>query len=455
MTENEKRKERLKEIEARGIEIRALPKEEMTDEHAKEADELVLEHEQLSRAIALEEKMIALEEKAQERNAYRTPVENPEDNSSESEERRELIQIKPKPIFRNLGEQLLAIAQVSDPRYSRSEQGRKSLENLIKVDEETRTATGVGINQDSNVGFAIQTDFAGTILDTAVKEDPILSRCDTYNAGPESDSVKWNSIDETSIATTVFGGVAAYWTGEGNTVDPSKPKLQQHKLELEKLMGLAYVSAEALKHTTFISGLMSRAFTTAIRRELASAIVSGTGAGKPLGIINGGGTVSQAIETGQTNTDPILYANIVKMWHRLRTEGRSNSVWLMQPDMEENLEFLDFPVGTGGVPVFLTAGSLAQDAGVSTLKGRPVLATDLCSAENSVGDIMLCDLSQYMLLTKGGTEMATSMHVRFVYDESVFKFTHYANGMPKRPNTLTLKNSSKPRGDFVTLAARS
>jgi len=456
MSEMEKWKLRVDEISARTTEIRALPLDQMTQEIESEVDELMDEQAALHRAIDMEEKLLAMQEKTQERVAYKTPVPSSETERDSEKEERELVSVKDKRLFRNLGEQLQAIMKIqTDPMYARSEEGIRYMRKLVKVNEETRAATGIGANLDSDAGFAIQTDFAGMILDTAVTEDPILSRCDNYTAGAESDSVRWIDVDETTVATTVFGGVRAYWAAEAATVTATKPKIREQKLELEKLMGLAYVSGESMKHTTFISQLLSRAFSTSIRRELAGAVIAGTGVGKPLGITAGTGTISQAIETGQTSADPILYKNIVKMWHRLRPELRTNAVWLVHPDIEQELEFLDFPVGTGGIPVFLTAGSLAQDNGVSMLKGRPVLATDLCSTKNSVGDIILADLSQYMLLTKGGTEMATSIHVRFLYDEEVFRFIHYGNGMPKRPSALTLKNSSTTRADFVTLAARS
>jgi hypothetical protein len=72
-----------------------------------------------------------------------------------------------------------------------------------------------------------------------------------------------------------------------------------------------------------------------------------------------------------------------------------------------------------------------------------------------LGDINLVDLKQYMMAYKGGTDVATSMHVQFLTAENCFRFIFRANGMPKRASALTIKNSAKTRSSFVTLKARA
>ena len=134
-------------------------------------------------------------------------------------------------------------------------------------------------------------------------------------------------------------------------------------------------------------------------------------------------------------------------------DNRVNAVWLVNPDVEEQLDFLEFPVGVGGVPIFLPAGGAAGSP-LSTLKGRPIIPTDHCSAIGDKGDVILGDLGDYMLLLKGGVEEAVSIHVAFLSAEQCFRFIFRVNGQPKRKSSLTLKNSSNARSTFVTLDAR-
>lgn len=355
--------------------------------------------------------------------------------------------------FRCLGEQLQAVYEAGNPNRTAPVDPR-----LLTLNEQYRAAyagpSGMNEGVDSEGAFAIQTDFAGLMFDTAVRDSEILSRCDNYPVGPGSNGAKWVDIDETDISSTVFGGVQVYWTAEADTVTSSKPKLKKREMLLLKLMGLGYATEEMMQDVNFIDALYTRAFTTAIRRKLTGNVISGTGAGQPLGLLNSPALVTIDKETGQA-ADTVVYENFVHMWGRRWTVGNpQNLCFVVHPDIDEQMLLMSFPVGTGGVPVFLPPGG-ASEKPYSTLFGRPILPDDNCSALGDKGDIFLADLSEYMLIAKGGPETAWSMHVRFEYGEQAFRITYRANGAPKRPAALTIKNSSKTRSPYITLAARA
>ena len=142
------------------------------------------------------------------------------------------------------------------------------------------------------------------------------------------------------------------------------------------------------------------------------------------------------------------------MWTRMHPKHRTKAEWYVHPDVEEQLLNMDFPVGTGGVPVFLPPGG-ASASPYSKLLGKDVISTDHCEALGDKGDIWFADLSEYMLIKKGGVESAVSIHVRFLYGEQTFRFIFRANGAPKINSALTIKNSSNTRSPFVTLKARA
>jgi HK97 family phage major capsid protein len=286
------------------------------------------------------------------------------------------------------------------------------------------------------------------MMDTAAKAGNILPLVDKYEVGAGSNGVKWIDIDETSVATTVFGGVQVYWAAESGTATATKPKLKEMKMELEKLLGFAYATYELDQDSNFISQLYTRAFTTAIQRELEACIISKIGAGIPQSILSSGALVSIAKESGQA-ADTILWENIVKMYGRQLDKAKA--IWLAHPDLCEQFDFMTFPLGVGGVPVYLSASSVGS---VSSLKGRPIIESDHCSAIGDKGDIIFGDLSQYMLITKGGIQADTSMHVQFLTAENCFRFIFRANGMTKRNTGLTIKNSANKRSSFITLDAR-
>ena len=65
------------------------------------------------------------------------------------------------------------------------------------------------------------------------------------------------------------------------------------------------------------------------------------------------------------------------------------------------------------------------------------------------------DPKEYMLLRKGTAKQDWSIHVEFLTDQQCFRFVFRCNGAPKINSPMTIKNSSKTRSPFVTLAARA
>ena len=345
----------------------------------------------------------------------------------------------PVNLFKNFAEQLRAVKNAAVNGVVD--------ERLAKLNN---AAAGMNESNPEEGGYAVQSDFAGMMMETAAKAGNILPKVDQYTISGNSNRVTWTEIDESNIANTVYGGVRVYWAAEAEQVSASQPKLTEREIKLQKLMGIAYDTYELDNDSNFTSQLYTRAFSLAIQRELENCIISGTGAGKPLGFLKSGNLVSVAKEANQAN-DTVVWENISKMYHNALNPSDSNYVWLMHPDVSEQLDFLSFPIGTGGVPVYLPA---AQQGAVTTLKGHSVIESDLCSAIGDIGDINYVDLSQYMLITKGGIQSDSSMHVQFLSAQNCFRFIFRANGMPKKNKALTIKNSTKTRSPYITLAAR-
>ena len=343
-----------------------------------------------------------------------------------------------KPIYKNFSEQLIDIKNAANGRPSAK---LLELQNSLGMNE------GVG----SDGGFAVQSDFAGMMLDSAVKESGILSMVDEYQVSPGSNRVEWVDVDERDISSTVAGGVEVYWEAEAGEVEASKPKLQKKELKLEKLMGLAYVTHELDADSSFTDQLITRSFSLALNRALAGAVVSGDGVGKPIGITEGGGLVVVPKESGQT-AGTIVWENIRAMYHRAIDPSNGNYAWLVHPDAHEQLDSLKVEVGTGGVPVYQPA---AMTGAVPTLRGIPVIATDHCAPLGTKGDIILADLKDYILPYKDGIQKDVSIHVEFISAQNAYRFIFRVNGRPKTDTPLKIKNSAKTRGKYIALANRS
>lgn len=345
---------------------------------------------------------------------------------------------KPLHVFNSLGEQLQAIVN--------AKKTGQADERLFKVNN---AIMGGNTQTGADGGFAIQEDFAGNILETAVTTGEILSRVDTYTCSANSNSVRWMTAKETDISESVFGGVKMFWAEEGGTVDATKPKFREARLELEKMMGFAYATEELLEDAAFMTSLYGRAFTVASRRLLEDAIINGDGNKKPLGILNSPATIEVAKEADQ-DAGTVTSENIFKMWQRSHHQNRSKTIWLAHPDTEMQLQKLTF----NGESIWMPEGGLSV-APYQRVLGRPVIYDDNMAQLGTKGDIALVDLNQYLLLKKGTARQDWSMHVEFLTDQMCFRMVLRCNGTPKIDAPLKIKNSALTRSSFVTLGARA
>ena len=340
--------------------------------------------------------------------------------------------------FASLGEFLIAV--------KRSASGT--------VDERLTRASGMGKDIPTDGGYLIQDNHMEGLQRKIFERSLLASRCQKINVGANANRLTWNELDENSrVNGSRHGGVRAYWQGENTATTASFPKLAKRSLELEKLMALVYATEELVEDASAVDSLITEIVTDELAFQLDEAIIDGNGAGKPRGINNAACLVTVAKETGQ-EASTIVYENIVKMRSRLWARSRGNSVWLINQDAEPELHTMGLVIGTGGVPVYMPATGLAGSP-YDTLFGRPVIPTEHNKTVGTAGDIILADFSQYRLIDKGGIKKASSIHVRFLNDEQVFRFTYRVNGMPLWSSALTPFNGTNTQSPFVNLAVRA
>jgi len=299
-------------------------------------------------------------------------------------------------------------------------------------------------------GFAVPPEFRREIWQKTLGEENLLTRCDNLVTGansitiPKDETTPWQST----------GGIQVYWEAEAAQATASKPALEMSTVRLNKLMALVPVTDELLEDAPGLDSWLRAKAPQKMASKINTAIIRGTGAGQPLGILNAGSVISQAAEGGQT-ADTVWAANVTKMWSRLYAPCRRNAVWLINQDVEPQLDMMAFdPSADSLTPVYLPVGGLSS-SGYSTLKGRPVVPVEACSTIGDVGDIILVDLTQYLALTKGSDiKTDVSMHLYFDQGLQAYRFTFRVNGQPWWGNSITPQFGNATRSWAVTLAAR-
>jgi HK97 family phage major capsid protein len=341
--------------------------------------------------------------------------------------------------WKHVGEFLMSVKNASDPFGSVDNR-------LLKVSN----ATGLNEQVNSEGGFLVEETMVKELMKNTYAQSQVASRARKLPLGANSNRITIPGIDETSRANgSRWGGVNAYWTGEAQTVTASKPKFRKISLELEKLMALCYATDELLADATALEAYIRMAFGDEMSFKLDDAVINGTGAGMPLGILNAPCTIEVSKEANQPAAT-IIHQNISKMWKRLWAPNRANAVWFVNQDVEDQLTDMTFSVGTGGE--LSTYAKEYNEKG--TIKGRPVIPIEQCQTLGTVGDIILADMNQYLMIEKGGLDAQVSMHVRFLYDEQVFRFIYRADGEPTLASALSPKNGSTTYSPFIKLQTR-
>lgn len=299
-------------------------------------------------------------------------------------------------------------------------------------------------------GFAVPPDFRAEIQQLVSGEDSLLRLCDQLF----SSSNHFTVPKDMSAPWAASGGIQAYWGGEGTAQTQSKPSLQSETVPLDKLYCMVPITDELLEDAPALDSYLRRKAPDVMNFKLNLAIVQGTGVGQPTGVLNSACCVSVAKEGAQA-ADTIKFANIVKMWTRLYGPCRPKAVWLINQDIEYQLATMEFTGTNSSIPAYLPANGLAGSP-YGTLLGRPVLPSQACETLGDLGDILLVDLSQYMLLQKTtGLRTDVSIHLWFDYDVAAFRFIWRVGGRPWWSSACSPRDGSSTVSPFVSLAERA
>jgi HK97 family phage major capsid protein len=320
------------------------------------------------------------------------------------------------------------------------------------------SASGLSEVVPSDGGFFVQKDFSMTLLEDLQNTGSLWNRVGRrVPISGNANGTKVYGFDETSRVSTRGGGMTAAWTGEATQGTSSKPKFREIMLVLKKLMGLCYATDEALTDAAQLESTLRNGFKSEFGFKLDDSLINGSGAADPLGIINAGSLVSVTKETGQ-KAATIVAENVVKMYSRMFPWSLQDAIWLINMSTLPQLLTMSIAVGTGGVPVYLPPGNTLANAPGGTLLGRPVYPIEQCSALGTQGDIIFADFTNgYIVAEKGGLQTDMSIHLRFDYDESVFRFILRVDGQPIRALPLTpyKGGATATQSHFIVLDTRA
>lgn len=303
-------------------------------------------------------------------------------------------------------------------------------------------------------GYLIPEEFRNNLLEIAINKSNIMSMALAIPMATNAINIPYVAGTDRS-AGLLHGGVQFSWLDEEGQKSETRPKFGKIQLRLKKLAGLVYASDEILEDSPItLEPLLTRMFSDALAWTMDNVFINGNGAGKPLGVLAAPCLVTQDKEAGQVAAT-IVYENVIKMYARMY--GKSNAIWMANDDCLPMLTTMSLAVGTGGIPVWMPAGG-ATGRPYDTLFGKPIIWTEHCQTLGTTGDLLFCDWSQYLVGQKAGNagmQFASSIHLKFDYDQTCFRFVFRVDGQPWWPAALTPRYSASTLSPFVALATRS
>lgn len=322
---------------------------------------------------------------------------------------------------------------------------------LAGSDSRLKFLAAVGSDEQSTLngtygGFSIPKALFGETLKVMPEGDPTANLC--RNIPLETPSISINARVDKNHATSVVGGLQVYRTGETGLITSSRESFEQIDLKASDLNGLTYVSQQLLNASPSTVASILADFPMAFAEKEFREKISGTGVGQFEGILNSPALITVAKESAQTAATVVI-RNIAKMMARCYNYENSSVAWLINHDV---LPELIAGLGdTSGANIFSPS---AVDGITYQLFGKPVIVTDKAAALGSAGDVMLVNWSEYLVGTYGSVSSAESIHVRFEYNESAFKFYKANDGRGWWKSVLTPKTGST-KSPFIILGARA
>ncbi|NUS26941.1 MAG: phage major capsid protein [Streptomyces sp.] len=300
-------------------------------------------------------------------------------------------------------------------------------------------------------GFLVPETMRSQLLEIALEKAVVRPMATVVPM--DSARVPFPAIDVTSNASSVFGGMVAYWGEESAALTDANPKFLRIELDAKKLTGLSVVPNELLQDSPIsFSALIERLWPLTLAFEEDSKFMTGGGVGEPLGFLGSGNSASVPVsaESGQTAAT-IVYENVVNMYARMLPSSLGSAVWIVSPDAIPQLYTMALSVGTGGNSVFIVN---AAGPGPATLFGRPIIVSEKANVLGARGDISFVDLSYYLVGDRQSMSASSSTDWKFGNDQTAFRIIQRVDGRPWIKSAITPKNGGNSLSPFVELAAR-
>ncbi len=230
-------------------------------------------------------------------------------------------------------------------------------------------------------------------------------------------TIRWPKVTQTDGSE--YGGVVVDWIGEAGEKPKTEPIFEQVSIQTHELAARTEISRTLLSRSVIdMTQFIGREFRGAIMNEKDNVFLTGSGVGRPLGIMNTSGVRTVARQLA----GDVSYDDLVNMEHAIRVNHRAGSVWVMADDV---IKILRKKKDTDGRPLFVEN---SRTGAFDMLFGKPVIATHRLTEE--FDDVVFGDWRQYIAPIETDVVILRSDHRKIENNIVVFVVFIMCGGKP-------------------------
>lgn len=297
------------------------------------------------------------------------------------------------------------------------------------------------MDEGASGGFAVPTQFRNDMLMIQPEAAIVRSRATVIPAGDPPDSMITISAFNQG-AKGVFGGVEIYWIGEGEEIPETGAGLKEVSLQPQEVAGHTVVTDKLLRNWQAASSFIATLLRGAIVAGEDMAFLRGNGVAKPIGILNGVGTIA----VNRTIAGQIGYDDVINMLAVLLPESKERAMWIANQSALPQIAKLK---DNAGNYIFIKGD--ATRGIPDTLMGIPIRFTGKTPALGQKGDLILVDFTYYLIKDGSGPFIAASEHVYFKQNKTVIKVFWNVDGKGWVNEPLTLEDGVTQVSPYVVL----
>jgi len=304
-----------------------------------------------------------------------------------------------------------------------------------RVDKKlTAKSTGQNETTAADGGYLVEHRIGNEIYSAAKQASILLPKCSVLEIGPNSNGMKINQVNESSrSATTLFGGVRCYSPAEGVAATVFKQAYSQVDISLGRLCAANFLTDELMADRVALASSIKTDVGAAMAWVIDDDIINGTTNTAMIEIENHAATVQYTV----AGANPTA-AELAGMYASMLPSSINRAEWYLSLAQYVAIMQLEDTSGRKLVQQSFETSAYGY------LFGRPINVIEQAGVAADDTSVMFLDLSQYLVIKRGGVEEASSIHVKFLEMEQAFRWTMRMGGSPKLASTITL-----PSGDVV------